>query len=307
MMHTESLTTFVSVARHLNYTRAGEDLHLSQSAVWRQMRQLESRLGVPLFEQIGKDLHLTEAGRELERKAPSVLGHWGRIEEAVRAHGEIVVGRVRLGASTTPGFYLLPPILGAFHRDHPSVELHFEIDNSTNIEEKLVHNELDLALVGGPIHHAALRSLHCIDDEVVCFAAPSHPLANPKRLSPASLQTELCVLREEGSATRALFEDWVQDRGGLPERTMIMRCPEAVKTLVASGVGFSVLSSHAIAAEVGRGDLARLRLSGLKLTRPITLAWHVHKHLSPTIQAFIDRLNAAAATGWAHSNAGQGT
>ena len=108
MVNTDHITSFLAVTRYLNYTRAGEALCLSQSAVWRQMRQLESRLGVPLFEQIGKELHLTEAGRTLEREALVLLGHVGRVEEAVRAHGEGVLGRLRIGASTTPGFYLLP-------------------------------------------------------------------------------------------------------------------------------------------------------------------------------------------------------
>ena len=106
MVNTDHLISFLTVARHLNYTRAGEELHLSQSAVWRQMRQLESRVGCPLFEQLGKALHLTEAGRTLEREARVLLGHVGRLDEAVRAHGEEVVGGrleqlEKLGSSTT--------------------------------------------------------------------------------------------------------------------------------------------------------------------------------------------------------------
>lgn len=298
-MNTDHLASFLAVASRLNYTRAGEDLHLSQSAVWRQMRQLESRLGVPLFEQIGKNLHLTEAGRELEREAQVLLGQVGRIEETVRAHGKDVLGRVRVGASTTPGFYLLPGVLGGFHTEHPDVELHFEIDNSAAIEEKLVRNELDLALVGGPVGHPELCARKCIDDEVVCFAAPSHRLASRGRVSPSSLRAELCVVREEGSATRRLFEAWIEGKDGLPERTVVIRCPEALKTIVASGMGFSFLSAHGIGPEVARGELVRLPVAGMRLTRPITLAWHVDKLLSPTIRGFIERVDAAAATGWA--------
>jgi DNA-binding transcriptional LysR family regulator len=254
------------------------------------MRQLESRLGVPLFEQIGKELHLTDAGRTLEREARLLLGHVGRIEEAVRAHREGVVGRLRIGASTTPGFYLLPTALGSFHATHPKVELELAVDTSKAIEQRLIRNEIDLAFVGGRIAHPDVCAKECLVDEVVCFAR--------KRVGAAALRSELCVLREEGSATRQLFERWIADKGGPPERTMVVRCPDALKTMVAAGIGYSFLSVHGVGPELERGELRRLAVTGMKLTRPITMAWHVGKHLSPTIRAFIDSVDAAIAKGW---------
>ena len=172
----------------------------------------------------------------------------------------------------------------------PGLDLHFEIDNSAAIEQRVARNELDLAFVGGVIAHPELRTRQCLQDEVVCFARPSHPLASHKRVSSDALRSELCVLREEGSATRQLFEHWIGKKGGLLDRTMVIRCPEAQKTIVAAGIGFSFLSIHGIGPEVDRGELVRLPVSGMRLRRPITMAWHNNKHLSATIQTFMDRV-----------------
>lgn len=293
MMNPEQLVTFLAVAKHLNYTHAGEELHLSQSAVWRQMRQLEGRLGVALFEQIGKDLHLTSAGKTLVAEARGLLGQLARIEESLHSHETEIKGELRIGASTTPGFYLVPGLLGAFRSQHPEVDLHFEVTNSEAIEQKLVRNELDLALIGGMVRHPELLSVNCIEDQIVCFASPRHPLAVRSAVERADLSHELCVLREPGSSTRRLVESWLA-RGQVElGRVLEMRCPEVLKRLVCEGIGFSFLSIHAIKAETDRGELVRLNVADMALKRPISMAWHSQKHISPVIADFMARIAAA--------------
>src|SRR3990172_1581331 len=219
-MNPHRLRTFLAVRRHRNYTRAAEEVFLTQPAVSRQVRQLEEELGVRLFEQIGKSLHLTDAGETLAVEAEKLLGAMERTAEAVRFHRSAERGSVRIGASTTPGFYLLPDLLGRFHRRFPKVALHYTVENSLKIEQKIVRNEIDLGFVGAHLSSEDLELTPLMEDEIVFFAAPSHRLANSRPTAPSSLEEEMWVTREGGSAPRRFFEDWLSSRRGAIRKTI---------------------------------------------------------------------------------------
>lgn len=285
-MNPHHLRTFAAVYGRLNYTRAAEDLFLSQPAVSRQIKQLEADLGVRLFEQIGKSLHPTDAARVLIAEAERLLGAIERAGEAVRAHRSASRGSLRVGASSTPGFYLLPRVLGRFHRSHPGVELSYMVENSLRIEQGILRNELDLGFVGAPLGSADIHQEHILDDEIVGFAAPDHPLAG-RTIQPAELAGAVRVTRELGSATRRLFEEWLAAEGVDAGRAIALRCPEAVKVLVAAGIGFSFMSACGLEAEIRGGRLARLDVHGLDLRRPLCLVRHRDKHESPVMAGFL--------------------
>ncbi len=287
------LRTFLAVRKHLNYTRAAEEVFLSQPAVSRQIRQLERELGVPLFEQLGKSLHLTDAGRTLAREAERALGTLERTAEAVRAHRTAERGSLRVGASTTPGFYLVPELLGAFHARYPEVELHYAVENSLRIQQRIVRNECDLGFVGASLSDDDLRLEVLVEDEIICFSGPSHPLARRRRIDPRALEGEIWVIREKGSATRQLFESWLASTGGRIGRTIELGCPEAVKALVSAGVGFSFMSVHGLTEEIRRRRLVKLPVTGLGLKRPITLVRHRGKRASPVMEAFLECVRGA--------------
>lgn len=279
-MSPDQIRTFLAVSRHLNHTRAAAELNLSQSAVWRQVRHLEQDLGVRLVEQLGKALHLTDAGRTLAREGEQLLGP-PRADQGVRADARQGAARaVRIGASTTPGYYLLPRVLGRLHRDHPEIELRYEIENSSRIEQQLLRNELDLGFVGGPVQCPELDTEELANDHVVCFAATSHPLARAARIRPDKLVQETCVMREQGSATRQLFESWLLGAGCRLERSLIVASPQAAMSLVAAGMGFSFISSLALRERARASGVVELNVARLDIRRPITVAWHHGKHLS---------------------------
>ncbi|MHC4136153.1 MAG: LysR family transcriptional regulator [Planctomycetota bacterium] len=294
-MNPHHLRTFLAVRKHLNYTHAAQDLFLSQPAVSRQVRQLERELGVRLFEQIGKSLHPTDAGETLTREAEKILGALERTAEAVRAHRSAEHGSLRVGASTTPGFYLLPGLLGRFHARYPRVDLRYAVENSLRIEQMIVRNELDLGFVGAHLAHDDLDLERLVDDEIVCFAGPSHPLAGRRRIAPRSLEKHTWIIREKGSATRRLFESWLARNDGATGLTIELHSPEAIKALVAAGVGFSFMSVHALKDELRRKRLKRLPVTGLRLRRPIYLVRHTHKHTSPVMETFLAIVRAALA------------
>lgn len=295
-MNPDHLRTFLAAHRHRNYTRAGEEVFLSQSAVTRQVQLLERELGVRLFEKIGKGLHATAAGDALAREAAGVLGALDRAAETVRGLREAEQGRVRIGASTTPGHYLVPETLGRFHRRLPRVEIYYSVENSLRIEQRIVGNDLDLGVVGAHLTHAALHLEPLVEDEIAVFAAANHPLAERKRLAPRDLNEALWVLREKGSATRQLFEAWFLSNGGKIVRSLELGCPEAVKATVAAGVGISFMSVHGLRAGGHRRRLKVLPVAGLALRRPIYLAWHQDKHFSPVMTAFLEMLRTSRAS-----------
>jgi DNA-binding transcriptional LysR family regulator len=289
------LRTFLAVQKHLNYTRAGEELFLSQPAGSRQIRQLEQELGVLLFEQVGKSLYLTDAGRTLAQEAPKILGTLERTAETVRGHRTAEHGRLRIGASTTPGYYLLPTLLGRFHVRFRNVELHYVVENSLRIEQMMVRNELDLGFIGAHLSSDDLQAEQVVEDEIVCFAATGHPLANQRRIAPQSLEGETWVTREKGSATRWLFESWLAKSGGKIGKTIELHCPEAVKALVTAGVGISFISAHGLEEEVQQKRLKKLFVLGLSLKRPINLIRHADKQTSPVMEAFLGIVREAFA------------
>jgi DNA-binding transcriptional LysR family regulator len=194
--------------------------------------------------------------------------------------------RLRVGASTTPGLYHLPAVLRGFRLRHPGVELSFCIENSVGIESKLIRNDLDLAFVGIPLKAAGLRSRQVADDELVCYAAATHPLAR-QAATPRALAAETCITREPGSATRGLMERCLRRARVRPARTIEITGPEAAKVLVRAGLGFAYTSRAGLRGPLGAG-LRELAIPGLRVARPIHLVLHAGKRLSPAMRAFVD-------------------
>lgn len=289
-MNPTHLRTFLTVNKHRNYTRAAEELYLSQPAVSRQIQQLERSVGVALFEQIGKSLSLTDAGRALVPEAERLLAMHTRVAERISAFRRGVAGRLRIGAGTTPGCFLLPPILGRFSEEYPDVEFQYTVEGSGQIEHKILRNDLDVGFVGAPPKDREILAEEIADDRIVCFASSTHALATRSRISVKSLVNETWILREKESATRQLFSTWYEAAGGSFGHTIELRSLEGVRELVASGVGISCGSIRAIDADIKARRIATLRLSGLNLSRAILMIRHVDKPLTPLLAAFIDRV-----------------
>jgi DNA-binding transcriptional LysR family regulator len=223
----------------------------------------------------------------------TLVGALDRVAESMRARRAGEHGRIRVGASSTPGLYLLPRVVQAFRRRFPRVAVQYTVENSLRIEERLVRNELDVGFTGAHLTHAALRLRRLCDDEIVLYAARTDPLARRRAIPPRALEDERCLVREPGSATRVLVDRWLQRTGVALRDTTEVGCPEAARVLVRAGMGFSYISLAALQAH-GAG-VKRLDVAGLRLVRPIHVALHAEKHLSPPLQSFLDTAHAAAA------------
>jgi DNA-binding transcriptional LysR family regulator len=204
----------------------------------------------------------------------------------MQEHTKGLHGRLRIGASTTPGYFLVPRALGKLHREHPEIELHYEIANSSRIEQQILRNELDLGFVGGPVRSAELEKERLATDDIVCISSRDHPLAAKRRIRPDDLVREVCVMREQGSATRQLFESWLMGTGLRLERTLVVSGPQAGLSLVAAGLGFTLVSR--LALQERTESVVRLAVSGLRIARPITAAWHRDKHFHSSMKRLLE-------------------
>ncbi len=284
-MNLDRLRTFRVLAESLHFRRTAATLHLSQSAVSQQISALEHDLGVPLLERIGRRTFLTPAGKVLADEASKILAAVDRAAEAVRAFGKGEIDRLRLGASTTPGVYIVPAALGAFRAALPLVELSFRIANSAEVEQALVANELDLGIVGEDISHAELFQIAIAEDEIVAVAAPQ--LGIRKRLRASDLEKVPLLAREAGSATRRYVDEGLARLGLTPHVAYELPSPEAQVRAAAAGLGLAFVSRHVAASELAAGRLVTIRIEGLRLVRPITAAYHRDKRVSPAMQQLI--------------------
>ena len=291
-MHLDRIRTFRALAESLHFRKTADKLHVSQSAVSQQISALESELGVMLVERIGRRTFLTPAGKVLVDEAGKVLAAVDRATEAVRAFGAGETDRLRLGASTTPGVYIVPAALGAFRTTLPRVELVLKIANSADIEQALVSNELDLGVVGEDIKHDELFQVVIADDEIVPVVAPA--LATRKRLRPKDLETMPILAREAGSATRRYVDAALAGVGVSPSVAFELPSPEAQVRAAAAGLGVAFVSRHVAAADLAAKRLVTLRVDGLRLQRPITAAYHRDKRVTPAMKQMITLLKRHA-------------
>jgi DNA-binding transcriptional LysR family regulator len=285
-MNLNHLAVFHAVAQAGGMTRGAERLDVSQPAVSKQVRGLERALGVQLFDRVGRRARLSRAGEVLADYARRIFALAREAEEAlaeVRAAGR---GRLAVGASTTIGAYLLPGVLAEMWRRHPGVELVVEIDNTTEVHRRLARHELDVGLTEGFVEANELDAEVFHRDELVVVAAPGHPLAARPRVPLAALRHEPFVLREPGSGTRAVQEQALA-RLKLPVRVvMTLGSTEAIKRVVAEGVGLAVLSRLSVRAECAAGALAVLPVAGLRIDRPLYLVRRKGRRDGPALQAF---------------------
>lgn len=284
------LQTFNRVARSLNFSRAAEELSLSQSAVSRHIEALEEEYGMELFTRGGRGVTLTEAGVRLLDYTERIL----RLsEEAARALSELrdlESGRLTLGASTTPGNYLLGPVVAAYQDRYPGIGLRLEIGDSRSVAGLVEEGLVDLAVLAGPQDRAAVATEPCMEDELLLVAAPGHPLANKPEVCLEDLAEARLFLREPGSHTRQVVEQAFRSRGFRPRQVRELGSTEAIKRTVAAGGGVAFLSRYAVALEVRTGTLKPLAGPDCRLTRDILLAFPRAGRRPPAVLAFVSLL-----------------
>lgn len=286
-MDIRGLEIFLSVAKHLNYTRAGEEVNLSQPSVSVRIRQLENELGVKLFEQLGKKVALTEAGSVLIPHARRVIT---TIEDAQHAIDELQGlerGTLRIGASTTPGMYLIPQVIAHFKERYPKIDIHLGIRDTRQIEEGVIRNEFDFGFVGGHLAGDEVDVFPWLIDQLVLVVGPKHPLTRKKLVKADDLKSEKFILRESGSATRAAINNHLKKATLKLDPVLEMENPESVKKAVQSGLGIAFISKFAVETELNAKTLVAVRVRDLNIERELKIVYRKDKHLGRAADAFI--------------------
>ena len=280
------MRVFAAVARHLSFTRAARELHLTQPAVSQQMRLLEQEVGLPVIEQIGRQIRLAPAGLELLRYANQVTELLREAGESIAAMRGLKRGLLKLGAVSTAK-YFAPALLSAFTPEYPEVNIKFTVGNRGEIVRLLAANELDLVIMGRPPAELATAAAPFAPHPSVIIAAPEHPLVARRRIPLAALAAEAFLVREEGSGTRASMERLFAEQRVPFRALMEVSSNETIKQAVMAGMGLSFISEHAIGLELAVGCLVRLRVAGTPVLRQWHLVRRAEKKLLPLAEAFI--------------------
>jgi LysR family transcriptional regulator, low CO2-responsive transcriptional regulator len=279
------LKVFESVARHLSFSRAAEELHLTQPAVSMQVKQLEEQAGLPLTEMVGKKVYLTEAGEEVARHARRIAQQLREAGEALDAIKGVRGGRLSIGVISTAK-YFAPRLLAEFRRRQPGVELDLRVNNRETVVRQLADNEIDLAIMGQPPQEFTTVAEAFADHPLIIVAAPDHPLAKKKQIAPALLGEETFVIREPGSGTRATMERFFADVGVIPKHVMEMVGNETIKQAVMAGLGLAFISAHTVSLECEVGRLVRLPVTGTPVMRRWFVVYRAEKELLPVAETF---------------------
>jgi LysR family transcriptional regulator, low CO2-responsive transcriptional regulator len=281
------LQVFEAAARLGGYTRAAETLHLSQPAVSMQIRQLEEQAGMPLFDQIGKKVHLTDAGRTLYKHAQSILAqvHEAQLEfEEMRGMRR---GQLNITIASTAN-YFAPRLLAAFCQRHPEVKVSLDVSNREHILELLNETDKDLAIMGRPPEASDLVAHPFMENPLVVIAAPDHPLAQARNIPLARLNEETFISREIGSGTRMAAERFFDEAGTRLTTAMEMSSNEAIKQAVQAGLGLGVVSVHTLEMELALGRLVILDVQGFPILRHWYAVHRQGKRFSAVAQAFLN-------------------
>lgn len=291
------LRLFNSLGRHLSFTKAAEELHLSQPAVSIQIKRLEESVGIPLVEHIGRKVFLTAAGNELYSATIDVLDRLKVLNEDIVGMEEGIKGPLRIAAITTAK-YFMPHLLGIFLRDYPGVEPTLTITNQSKVIGRLEENMDDLVIMGTVPERLDLESTYFLDNPLVVVAPPDHSLVGRKNIPLELVAEERFIAREMGSGTRAARKKLFEEHGLEANVYMELGSGEAIKQAVMAGLGISVLSLHNLRLELDAGILSVLDVQHFPLVREWYAVHLKGKKLSNTSQRFLDFLLQDGARIW---------
>ncbi len=283
------LRLFNSLGKHYSYTRAAEELHLSQPAVSIQIKRLEESVGLPLVEQLGKKIFLTAAGSELYRASDDIFNRLNTLNDDMTGMEQGIKGPLSVGAITT-AIYFMPHLLGNFMKDYPGVVPTLTIKNQSKVIHRLEQNMDDLVIMGTVPDNHNLKATYFMDNPLVVVAPPDHPLAGKKNIPLERIAEERFISRELGSGTRAARKRLFALHGLEAKTHMELGSGEAIKQAVMAGLGISVLSLHNLRIELNAGIICVLDVEHFPLVRRWHAVHHKSKKLSNTSRRFLDFL-----------------
>jgi len=288
-MELRQLRTFVAVAELGHFARAASLCNLSQPAVSHQIALLEQEVGATLLNR-ARRVSLTVAGEVFLEEARRILGAVERAHERMQEVARGAVGRIRLGATATPGLYLLPMLLATYRNEHASYDLRFEIGPIHVIAERVARNDLDMAIVAGALPSGELQTRSLSRDDFTIIAPPGSALTRARSVKPNQLDAETWLLREEGSDTRRQLTGWWHRHRLAPTRTMTFDSPDAVKRAVMAGLGIAMVSRLTVEEDLKNRRVAAVHVKTALPAREFFVVDHPHKHHGAACRAMLQLL-----------------
>jgi DNA-binding transcriptional LysR family regulator len=285
------LETFCRVASLKSFSKAAEDLFLTQPTVSGHILSLEQSLSLRLFDRTSRQVRPTKAGEVFLKYASNILSSRKDLLNALSEFSEGIRGELFLGASTIPGEYILPGLVGDFKKDHPRFILSLKIADTKEIIQDVLQDDVEFAMIGGKVDHPSLHFEKYESDEIIVVASSDHPLARKKRVEVAELSKEPWIIREEGSGTQMAVEKALRKKGrSLKQFNVVMKLgsTSSVKEGVKANLGLAFISGKATEEELKRGLLSRINVEGIDaISRQIYIVFHRGRTLSPIGTGFL--------------------
>lgn len=283
------LQVFHAVAKHLSFTKAADALFMTQPAVTFQVRQLEEHFNTRLFDRAHGRITLTPAGATALEYAERILALSGELDSRLKDMSGQVAGPLLIGASTTIADFLLPAILGQFKAAYPGVVPRLFVGNSESVQDRVGERALDIGFIEGDSPLSALASESLCEDELQLVCAPGHPLARHRSVAASALLEHAYLSRELGSGTREVTDHYLEKAGFAPNALNVVMeasSPEALKGLVAAGMGFAIMSRVSVTKEVILGQLVLIPLSP-PLKRQLTVVYPKERIQGGIVKTFV--------------------
>jgi DNA-binding transcriptional LysR family regulator len=285
-MNFTHLFAFHEVARAGSISAGAERLHVSQPAVTREIKELEARLGVTLFDRLPRGVALTQAGRTLQDYASRIFALSEAAERELTELAGLSAGHLLIGASATVGVYLVPAVIARFNVLFPGVTVDLTVTNTEQVEQGLQAHEFGLGFIEGPYDDAVFDAKEIGSDEIIAVAASGHPWAE-RKFAARELADRAVIMRESGSGTRAIVEAAYERVGLAITPVMSVSHTEAIKRMLLAGHAIAYVSSLSVADEIARGDLVTLKVTGVEITRSLHVVWLKGRSFAPSSEAFL--------------------
>lgn len=294
-MDIHRLEVFCKVVELKSFTKAAEAIFLSQPTVSEHIRSLEAMLDEKLVDRLGRKVMPTQAGRILYTYAKKIIKLRSDAVEALNEYSGKLAGQLQLGASTIPGTYSLPALIGSFKKRYPAVNISLKISNSRLIVEDVLEGNVELGVVGAKLNEPSLEWVKAFSDELVLVVGTDHPWAKKDFVAPVELMAEPFILREKNSGTRKVMGDILAEHSiDISNLTVVaeMGSTEAVRQSIKAGIGVSIMSKQAVVQDVDCGALAIVPVKGIYFKRPFYLIRLKKRHESPICRMFLEHLQA---------------
>jgi DNA-binding transcriptional LysR family regulator len=293
-MDLHQLRLFRALAEAGSFSKAASQSNISQPALWIHIKNLEDELNILLVDRLPRGVRLTESGSLLLEYTKRIFALIDEMNIGMGDLAGLKRGKLLIGASTTPGIYILPGVLGRFKQQYPDIELDLRIANTKQVEEWVLYGELMLGIIGEKPTHKELQFDLYLKDRLIAIIAPSNSLAKKRSVSIGELSEMPFITREHGSNTRKTYESAFERHGKTLNITMELGSTEAIKRAVAAKLGVSIISPYAVQTEVQRGQLVALRIRESGFERQFNLIQNRHVKLGALHLAFLKLLRSEA-------------